>query len=91
MRDFRFLNDTQRGTIAQSVIRLFLTAKGCVYPKAVHVGFVVEKVAMGQILSEHLCFPLSIVIPPILSTYISPGAGTIGSFGPAVPPLLEYN
>jgi hypothetical protein len=42
------------------------------------VGFVVEKVALGQVFSEYFGFPLPIFIPPDSPSSQSPGAGTIG-------------
>jgi hypothetical protein len=34
-------------------------------PESGHVGFVVNKVALGQVFSEYFCLPLPIFIPPI--------------------------
>jgi hypothetical protein len=36
------------------------------------VGFVVDKVALGQVFSEYFCFPLPIFIPPISPQSPSP-------------------
>jgi hypothetical protein len=32
-------------------------------PRSIHVGFVVDKVALGQFFSEFFGFPLVIIIP----------------------------
>jgi hypothetical protein len=47
------------------------------------VGFVVDKVALGQVFSEYFGFPLSIFIPPIAPQSASPttGPGTVASSG----------
>jgi hypothetical protein len=45
--------------IAQAVSRWFLTAAAWVW----EVGFMVDKVALGQVFSEYFGFPLPIFIP----------------------------
>jgi hypothetical protein len=47
--------------------------------KTIHVGFVVDKVALGQV-SQVLCFSLANSIPPKLYTHLPSGAGKKGSF-----------
>jgi hypothetical protein len=49
-------------------------------PGSTHVGFVVDKVALGQVLSEYLGFPCQSSFHQILHNhhYLSSGAGTIG-------------
>jgi hypothetical protein len=54
-------------------------------PKSVNVGFVVDKVALGQVFTDFFCFLLSIAfhhISPLshiyIYIYISPGGRTIG-------------
>jgi hypothetical protein len=43
------------------------------------VGFVVDKVALGQIFSDYFGFPCQFSFHPLLHThYLSFGAGTIG-------------
>jgi hypothetical protein len=42
--------------MAQAVSRWSLTAKARVDPESVHVGFVVDKVALGQVFSEYFGF-----------------------------------
>jgi hypothetical protein len=55
--------------IAQAVSRRLLTAETRFAPRSVHVGFVVEKVALGKIfLPVFRFFPVSI-IPPLLHIY----------------------
>jgi hypothetical protein len=53
-----------------------------------HVGFVVDKAALGQVFSEYFGFPLPIIPPNSPSSY-SPGAGTIGLLVAAVPSGLN--
>jgi hypothetical protein len=66
-------------TIAQAVSRWLPTAAARVRARVWQVGFVVDKVALGQVFSEHFVFPLLIFIPPNSpSSSQSPGAGTIG-------------
>jgi hypothetical protein len=47
-------------------------------PGSGQVGFMVDKVALGQVLFEYFRFPLPIFIPPNSPSSQSPGAGTIG-------------
>jgi hypothetical protein len=46
--------------MAQVVSRRSLTAEARVRARAIHVGFVVDKVALEQVFSEFFGFPLSI-------------------------------
>jgi hypothetical protein len=39
---------------------------------SIHVGFVVDKVALRQVFSEYLGFPMPILIPPISPQSPSP-------------------
>jgi hypothetical protein len=43
-----------------------------------HVGFVVEKVALGQVFSEYFGFPCQPSFHQLLHNHLSSGAGTIG-------------
>jgi hypothetical protein len=48
-------------------------------PRSSHVGFVVDKVALGQVFSECFCFPCQLSFHRLLQTnHLSYGAGTIG-------------
>jgi hypothetical protein len=49
-------------------------------PGSSHVGFVVDKVALGQVFSEHFGFPCQSSFHQFLHNYhhLSSGAGTIG-------------
>jgi hypothetical protein len=47
----------QGSAIAQAVSRWFPTAAARVRPRSRHVGFVVEKVTLGQVFSEYFGFP----------------------------------
>jgi hypothetical protein len=58
--------------IAQAVSRWLPTAA------ARHVGFVVDKVALGQEVSEYFGFPCQSSFHKFLHNHLSSGAGTIG-------------
>jgi hypothetical protein len=47
-------------------------------PRSGHVGFVVDKVALGQVFSEYFGFPCQFSFLGLLRTHLSSGAGTIG-------------
>jgi hypothetical protein len=49
--------------IAQAVSCWFLIPAALVRAQSVHVGFVVEKVALGQVFTGHFGFPC-LIIPP---------------------------
>jgi hypothetical protein len=54
------------------------------------VGFVVNKVALGQVLSEYFGFPCQFTFHRLLYTHhLSSGAGTIGKLVAAVPSGLS--
>jgi hypothetical protein len=55
----------QRSAVAQAVSR-WLPTGSC------QVGFVVDKVALGQVFSEYFGFPCTIFIPPIAPLSPSP-------------------
>jgi hypothetical protein len=50
-----------------------------------HVGFVVDKLALGQIFSEYFSFPCQFPLHQLLSSDhdLSTMAGTIGNTGPS--------
>jgi hypothetical protein len=55
-----------------------------------HVGFVVGKVALGQIFSEHIGFPCQFSLHRLLHTHhLSPWAGTVGQLVADVPSGLS--
>jgi hypothetical protein len=56
--------------MAHTVIRLRLTAKA---PRSVYVGFMADKVALGQVSTLVLRLSPVNIIPPWLSTHILPG------------------
>jgi hypothetical protein len=69
---------TGRGrAMAQVVSHRPLTAKVRVPDRSIHVGFVVDKVALGQVSLRVLRFYPVSIIPPSLSKLISPGGCTI--------------
>jgi hypothetical protein len=48
-------------------------------PKPGHMGFVVDKVALGQVFSEYFCFTCKLSFHRLLHTHrLSSVAGTIG-------------
>jgi hypothetical protein len=65
-------------------------------PKSGHVGFVVDKVALGQVFSQYFSFPCQFSFHQMLHTHLSSGAGSIGQLVADVPsglsltPLYEY-
>jgi hypothetical protein len=76
--------------IAQVVSRRLPTAAVRVRSKVNHVGFVEDKVALGQVLSEYLGFCCQFSFHPLLHThYLSSGAGTIGQLLADVPSGLS--
>jgi hypothetical protein len=60
-------------------------------PRSGHVGFVVEKVVLGQIISEYWGFPCQFSFHRLLHTHhhLSSGAGTIGQLVADVPSGLS--
>jgi hypothetical protein len=55
------------------------------------VGFVVDKMALGQVFSEYFGFPCQPhFIPPTSPSSQSPGTGTISQYMAAVPRGLPY-
>jgi len=57
------------------------------------MGFVVDKMALGQVFLQALWFSLPFIIPPILHSRTSSVAGIEGSFEPTVTgdSALTYN
>jgi hypothetical protein len=61
-----------------------------VEPRSRHMGFVVHKVAMGQVFSEYFGFPCQFPFHLLLHTHhLSSGAGTIGHLMADVPSGLS--
>jgi hypothetical protein len=65
--------------IAQAVSRRIPTSVPGFEPRSGHVGFVVDKVALGQVFSEYFGFPCKFSFHRLLHIHhLSSGAGTIG-------------
>jgi hypothetical protein len=59
-------------------------------PMSCHVGFVVDKVALGQVFSEYFGFPCQFSFHRLLETHhVSSGVGTIGQLLTDVPSGLS--
>jgi hypothetical protein len=66
-------NPREQGrTVAQAVSRWFPTAAALVRVRAEHVGFVVDKAALGQVFSDYFGFPANL-IPQISRSSFKPG------------------
>jgi hypothetical protein len=65
--------DKQGRAIAQAVSRWLLTAAARVRARVWQVGFVVDKVALGQVFSEYLSFPCQSSFHQILHHDNHPG------------------
>jgi hypothetical protein len=69
---------TEGRAIAQAVSAGFPRRRLGLEPRWGNVGFVVDKVALGQVFSEYFGFPCQFSFHRLLHThYLSPGAGTI--------------
>jgi hypothetical protein len=68
--------------MAQAVSRWLPIAAAGFVPGSGNVGFVVDKVALGQVFSQYLCFPCHSLFHQLLCNqhHLSPGAGTIGQY-----------
>jgi hypothetical protein len=60
-------------------------------PTSGHVGFVADKVALGQGFSEYFDFPCQFSFHRLLHTHLSSGAGAIGQLVADVPSGLRLN
>jgi hypothetical protein len=58
-------------------------------PRLSHVGFVVDKVALGQVFSENVGFPCQFSFHQMFHTHLSTGAGAIGQLVANVPSGLS--
>jgi hypothetical protein len=56
----------------------------------VHVVFVVDRVALGQVFPDKFSFFLLILIASVLHNHLSTGSGTIGPIEVAVPRTLPH-
>jgi hypothetical protein len=69
--------------MAQAVSRWLPTAAARVRSQVNHAGFVVDKVALGQVFSEYFGFPCQSSFHHLLHNHhLSSGAGTIGQQWP---------
>jgi hypothetical protein len=59
--------------MAQAVSRWLPTAAARIRPRSGHVGFVVDKVALGQVFSEYFGFPCQSSLHQILHPHNHPG------------------
>jgi hypothetical protein len=67
-------------TIAQAVSRLLPPRRLVFYPSSIHVGLMVDKLALGKVSSEYIGFPCQFSFHQTLNNQLSSGAGTIGQF-----------
>jgi hypothetical protein len=80
------VSDSTCRSLAQAVRRRLLGFK----PRTGHVGFVVYRVALGQVFSEYFSFPSQFSFHRLLHTrHLSSVAGTIGHLVAAVPSGLS--
>jgi hypothetical protein len=81
------LASKQGRAIAQAVSRLLPTRRPGFEPKSGHVGFVVDKVAQGQVFSESV--PCQFSLLRLLYIHrLSPGAGTVDQLAPSGPSFM---
>jgi hypothetical protein len=88
----RFPAGARQFLIAQAHSRQLSTAAARVRAqvRSGHVGFVVDKVALGQVFSEYFGFPCQFSFHRLLHTHhLSSGAGTIGQVVADVPSGLS--
>jgi hypothetical protein len=78
--------------LAHAVNRL-ASHRGCpgIYPRSGRMGFVVDKVALGQVVSEYFGFPFQFSFHQLLHTHLSSGAGSIRQLVADVPSGLSLN
>jgi hypothetical protein len=69
----------------QAISRWLPTAAARVRFRADHVGFVEDKVALGQVFYDYFSFPCQLSFHQILHHYNHPGFGTIGLLVAALP------
>jgi hypothetical protein len=78
------------GAIAQAVSRSLPTAAARVRARSRHVGFVVDKVALGQVSSEYFGFPCQSLFHKILHPHNHPGQADVTSGPSWTPPRQLY-
>jgi hypothetical protein len=80
----RVLGSIYGRAIAQAASRRLLPLRPGFDPRSGHVGFVVDKVALGQVFSEYFGFPCQSSFHQLLHNHhhLSSGAGTIGQQWP---------
>jgi hypothetical protein len=78
--------------IAQAVSHRLPTVAARVRARAGNVGFVVDKVALGQVFSKYFGFPCQFAFHRLLHNHyhLSSGAGTVGQTVAAVPSGLSF-
>jgi hypothetical protein len=75
--------------IAQEVSRCPPAVVARVRSQVRLLGFMVDKVALGQVFSEHFGFLCQFSFHRMVHTHLSSGAGTIGQLEPDVPSGLS--
>jgi hypothetical protein len=63
MRKVRILSKNEGRALAQLLVAGFQPRQPRFEPRSVHVEFVVEKVALGQLFSEYFGFPCQFSFP----------------------------
>jgi hypothetical protein len=58
-------------------------------PRSDHVGFMMGKVALGQVFPEYFGFPCQFSFHRLLDTHLSSGACTIGQIVAILPSVLS--
>jgi hypothetical protein len=82
---FSLIMSSNGRAVAQAVSRWLPIARARVRVRAEHVGFVVDKVALGKVFSEYFGFPCQSSFHQFLHHHNHPGAGTVGILVAAVP------
>jgi hypothetical protein len=79
------LHNKARETPGRAIVQAVSRRPGF-EPRSGHVGFVVDKVALGQVLSENVRFPCQFSLHRLLHTHhLSSGAGTADQLVADVP------
>jgi len=65
-----FYPPSSASSINSAVSHCLLTMEAWFNPRPVHVGFVVDRVAMRQVFLQVLRFPTIIIIPPVLHIHL---------------------
>jgi hypothetical protein len=82
----------QGRAIVQAVSRRLPTAAARIRPRSGHVGFVVDKVVLGQVFDEYFGFPCQFSFLLLFHNHhnVSSWAGIIGQTVAAVPSWLSH-